>query len=38
MPWKRQKLRVRWSCGAPGCEHRFWLLAWLHGLVGPLWK
>jgi hypothetical protein len=35
-PWKRQRLRAVWSCGGrPGCEHRHWIFAWVHGL---LWR
>jgi len=35
MPWKRSPLKPVWSCGLPGCEHRYWIFAWLHGRLVP---
>jgi len=35
-PWRRRRLRAQWSCGVrPGCIHRHWIFAWIHGL---LWR
>jgi hypothetical protein len=35
-PWKRKPLRRQFSCGGrPGCLHRLWIFAWIHGL---LWR